>query len=113
MKIVRQSERKEYQNSKTCKAFEYPLGDSDINGALIEIVGRYPEKGWAVNTKCKEMAYIIKGCGQLFLFDRDFSLDSGDLILIEPGEKYYFEGTITMFVPRTPAWYPEQHKLVE
>jgi len=33
--------------------------------------------------------------------------------LIEPGEKYYWEGKMTMFMPCVPAWYAEQHKEVE
>ena len=36
-----------------------------------------------------------------------------DLILIESGEKYHWEGNFVMFVSYAPAWYPEQHKEVE
>gem|GEM_PF-2374449 len=28
------------------------------------------------------------------------------------GERYFWDGQMTMFVPCTPAWYPEQHKEV-
>jgi hypothetical protein len=37
----------------------------------------------------------------------------GDLVLIEPGEKYFWEGNMDLFIPCSPAWYPEQHKLID
>jgi len=89
------------------------MEDSDINGAVIELSGRYPSKGQVVNTECKEMAYIIKGSGKLVIEETEYTLKEGDLVLIEPGEKYFWNGNMTMFVPCTPAWYPQQHKEIE
>lgn len=60
MKIVYQKETKKFKNSKVCTAIEYPMGDKDINGAVIKLTGRYPDKGRVVNLKCKELSYIIK-----------------------------------------------------
>jgi len=113
MKIVKKEDVKRHENSPLCVAFEYPLGDTDINGAVIEISGRYPDSGRVVNLECKEMAYIIKGSGKVVVEDKELTLKEGDLVLIEPGEKYFWEGNLTMFVPCTPAWFPEQHKEVE
>jgi len=93
--------------------FEYLLDDSDINGAVGVINGRYPESGWAINEKCKELVYIISGEGVLGVREQKQELRSGDLALILPGEEYYFEGKdLTIFMPCTPAWYPEQHREV-
>lgn len=110
MKIVKNQQTKIFQNSKVCKAIEYPLGDKDINGAVIELNGRYPDKGRVVNLKCKELAYVVKGSGKLIVEGKEVELNEGDLALIEPGEKYFWDGNMTMFMPCTPAWYPEQHK---
>jgi hypothetical protein len=55
MKVVRLNQTKEFKNSDFCTATEYPLGDKDINGAVIELKGRYPDKGQVVNYKCKEI----------------------------------------------------------
>lgn len=112
MKIVKSYQTKKFKNSPVCIATEYPLGDKDINGALIELKGRYPDKGRVVNLKCKEMAYIIKGSGKLVVERKEIKLRTGDLILIAPGEKYFWEGKMIMFVPCTPAWYLGQHKEV-
>lgn len=112
MKIVKKSQTNTFQNSEFCTAVEYPMGDPDINGAVIVLTGRYPETGKVVNTKCKELAYIIKGSGKLILDEQEVDVSEGDLVLVEANENYCWEGNMTMFVPCTPAWYPQQHKEV-
>lgn len=113
MKAIHKNQTKTLKNNNVCTAIEYPLGDKDINGAVIELKGRYPDKGRVVNLKCKELAYIIKGSGKVVVEGKEVELNEGDLILLEPGEKYFWEGELVMFVPCVPAWYPEQHKEVE
>lgn len=113
MKIIHKNQTKIIKNSNECTAIEYPLGDKDINGAIIEIKGRYPAKGRTVNLKCKEISYVIKGSGKVGIEGKETEISEGGLILIEPGEKFFWEGDLTMFMPCTPAWYPEQHKEVE
>jgi mannose-6-phosphate isomerase-like protein (cupin superfamily) len=113
MKVVRKNQTKEFRNSEVCMATEYPLGDKDINGAIVKLNGRYPDKNKVVNLKCKELAYIIRGSGRLIVGNTETKLSEGDLVLLEAGEPYYWEGNMEMFVPCTPAWYPEQHKEVE
>jgi mannose-6-phosphate isomerase-like protein (cupin superfamily) len=110
MKVIKKHQTNRFENSKSCTAIEYPLGDKDINGSVVELDGRYPEKGMVTNSKCKELVYIIKGTGKLVVEESESKLEQGDLALIEPGEKYFFEGNLTMFMPCIPAWYPEQHK---
>lgn len=113
MKIVHRQQSLKHQNNEFCLAFSYPTEDKDISGALIELIGRYPTKGTVVNEKCKEMAYIIKGSGKLTVGNEEFDLSEGDLVLINPTEKYYWNGNMTLFMPCSPAWYPEQHREVE
>jgi len=112
MKINKNSDTKEYKLNDQCVAIEYPLVDKDINGAVIHLHGRYPDKGKTVNTKCKEMAYILKGKGKIVVNNKEVKLNAGDLILIYPMEEYYWEGNLDMFVPCTPAWTEKQHKIV-
>lgn len=100
--------------TSVCIAIEYPLGDKDINAAVIKINGRYPERGRTVNEKCKELAYVIDGIGQLTVEGKTVELKKGVVVLIEPGERFYWEGqNLEVFMPCTPAWYPKQHKKVE
>jgi mannose-6-phosphate isomerase-like protein (cupin superfamily) len=113
MKIAFRKQSREFKNSDFCTAIEYPLGDKDINGAVIRLKGRYPDKGRVVNLKCKELAYVIKGVGRVVVGGKEIKLKAGDLVLIEPGEKYFWQGNLVMFMPCTPAWYPKQHKEVK
>ncbi len=110
MKFVKKSETHKFENSKTAIAYEYPMEDKDLNGAVVELSGKYPDEGFVVNKVCKEMVYVIKGSGKIVVDDKEIAFGEGDLMLIEPGEKYYWNAHCTIFVPCTPAWYPEQHK---
>jgi mannose-6-phosphate isomerase-like protein (cupin superfamily) len=110
MKIVRKRETNSHQNNEFCTASAYVTGDKDISVALIELKGRYPSKGMVLNEKCKELAYVIKGSGKLVVENEEIFLEEGDLVSIDPGEKYFFDGKMTLLMPCAPAWYPEQHK---
>lgn len=110
MKIVRANQIQEFKNSEACIALEYPLGDTDINGTVVKLSGRYPDNGYVTNEVCKELVYVLRGSGSLVVGGETQELREGDLVLLLPGEKYYFEGSLDMFMPCTPAWYPEQHK---
>jgi len=113
MKIIHKDQAKPHKNSEGCIAIEYPLGDKDINGAVIKLNGREPDKDRVVNLKCKELVYIISGSGKVVVEGKEIKFKQGDLILIEPGEKFYWQGKATMFIPCSPAWYPEQYKEVK
>lgn len=112
MKIIPKNQAKEFKNSDACIAYEYPLGEKDINGAVIKLSGRYPETGYVMNEVCKELVYVIKGSGSLVTDQETVQLAEGDMALLLPNEKYYFDGTMEMFMPCSPAWYPDQHKEV-
>jgi mannose-6-phosphate isomerase-like protein (cupin superfamily) len=113
MKIIHENQTEKFKNSDTCIATEYPLGDKDINVAFVEVSERYPAKGRVTNEKCKELAYIMEGSGKIVVEGKEIELNEKDLILLEPGESYYWEGNMKMLVSCAPAWHPEQHKEVE
>ena len=112
MKVIHKNQTIEFKNSDVCVGISYPLGDSDINGAVVELSGRYPSQGRVMNEKCKELGYVISGSGKIVIEDKEIILDQGDLVLIDKGEKYYWDGKMTMFMPCVPAWDAEQHKEV-
>lgn len=112
MKVIHKNQTEIFKNSDVCVAIEYPLNDKDINGAIIKLNGRYPDKERVVNLKCKELVYVMEGFGRVVVEKKDVKLRKGDLTLINPGEKYFFDGNLIMFMSCTPAWYVEQHKKV-
>jgi mannose-6-phosphate isomerase-like protein (cupin superfamily) len=99
-----------HENSPNCKVYEYVMKNAEMNIGVAEIAGRYPDEGYAMNNKCSEMGYILKGSGRLVTETDEATLGSGDVVYIPHGEKYYWEGNLTVALPCTPAWYPEQHE---
>jgi mannose-6-phosphate isomerase-like protein (cupin superfamily) len=113
MKIVKKTQRQEFKHDDNCVIYEYWMDDKAIDGCIVKLKGRYPKNGLAENAVSKEMAYVIAGSGKVVIEDKEFGIDQGDAILINPGEKFYWEGDIELFIPCTPAWSTEQYKVVE
>ncbi len=108
-------EKAESYSGDGYSGMDYPSLDKDINFAIISINCRSPKIGYQVNTDCKELLYIIKGSGVLYLRDReeDFTFTQGDVILIDKNEWYAFDGNFEAGVSCTPAWVSEQHKYMD
>lgn len=113
MKKISKNEAHEFKNSDVCIALEYPLHDSEINIAEITITGRYPDAGRVMNQKCKEVAFVMEGSGKAVVDDREVSLSKGDAVLIEVGEKIYWQGNLTLLISCTPAWSSEQYTHID
>lgn len=113
MKLIRRSDVQERKTSEATIVSEYATGDKDINVAVIKMSGRYPSAGRVMNEKCKELGFVMEGSGKIVVEGEEILLQEGDLISIEPGEKYFWDAHATLLVPTVPAWYPEQHKAVE
>ncbi|MEW5955001.1 MAG: cupin domain-containing protein [Candidatus Micrarchaeota archaeon] len=109
--MVRKEDRVEHKNSEKCMAFEYPMGDKDINIAEILINGRYPDTGSVVNEEVKEIVFVTGGEGKIVVEGKEYELKKCDSILLLPKQKYFFEGdSLQIITACSPAWRPEQHK---
>lgn len=111
MDYVKSKDATRFKNSDSCTAIEYEFKDeNDINIAAIELSGRYPEQGYAVNTICKELVYIKNGTGNLTTANSSINLEPGDTVLIKPNERYYFDGNMELLISCSPAWSPSQYQ---
>ena len=115
MKIVKSSDAQIIKNRDTSKLLEYSicLNDKDIDFCINTISGRYPQKGYCTNEKCKEICYILEGTGTLNKKDESINFEKGDVILIEKEEIYYWNGNCKIIMICTPAWNKEQCKLLD
>lgn len=114
MKIIKYDEAERGANSDKCKTLEYSFGDTDIDIGVAIITGRYPEEGYCMNTKCKELIYVIDGEGELNFENKAIKFSKDDAILIDKNKKYYWNTDYCkVSMTCTPAWTPEQHKLVK
>jgi mannose-6-phosphate isomerase-like protein (cupin superfamily) len=111
MKAVKRSDAIDFSNGPTCTGHDYLFDDKALNIAIVKVEGRYPEKGYAYNDVCKEVGFVLKGKGTLAVEGHEVvSLMAGDAVMIQPGEKYFWQGeSLAMLMPCSPAFYPEQH----
>ncbi|MDP1573651.1 MAG: AraC family ligand binding domain-containing protein [Coxiellaceae bacterium] len=109
MEKCRSNQIIERKNSDNCIVSEFPINDHDINFAIIKVSSRYPDSGFATNTISKEIVYVQEGLGKVIVNDVEYHLKTGDVILISPNEKFYWDGNMTLHISCTPAFTPEQH----
>lgn len=109
MKKCSKNQAIEHKNSDHCIVSEFPTDDGDINFATAKITARYPKTGLASNTLCKEIIYVQEGIGKIVVNNIEYILKQGDVALISPNEKYYWDGNMTIHIACTPAFTPEQH----
>ncbi len=112
MKITYANQSIERKNSDLCIVTEYPPIDHDLDFATVKISGRYPAEKQAMNTKCKEIVYIQNGAGHVTVNHIEYALNPGDIVLIEAGEPFFWEGNMTLHIACTPAFNIEQHVMV-
>src|SRR5438046_2228431 len=112
MKICLKHQTTEKQSGVTCTVTEHPLNDEFLDMAIANITGRYPDERRVVNMQCAELAYVCDGGGKIVVNNQEHLLNAGDVVLIEKGEKYYWEGTMKLFLSCRPAWNKEQHQMV-
>jgi len=113
MQISFKHQTTEIKNSNQCVVTTHGINDQMIDFVIAKIDGRYPDEKRVINKLCKEMVYIQNGSGKIVVDGKEFSLNAGDLILLEPGEKYYWEGNMEVYIACSPAWTKEQHYIVD
>lgn len=101
------------QPTSTTNIHEYAMTDPIINGAVADIHGRYPEEGFALNTVSHEIVYVIEGSGVVGLTDKEVPITIGDVLILSPNEKFYWQGTLKLFMATTPKFDPAQHLIVK
>lgn len=114
MKVIKEDEALRRSNSDTCEVLEYSFEDKDIDLCIATITGRYPNKGYAMNTISKALIYCLDGEGKLYFDDKAIEFKRGDSILIDRNEKYYWEAKYAVVsMTCTPAWSPEQYESID
>ncbi len=109
MIIIQSSETNKVQASPSTTIWEFTMEEKSISGAVTEINGRYPEQGFAVNKKSKELAFVLSGSGYVITSTIKRPIGVGDLIFLDKEESFAWEGALTLFMATTPKFDPKQH----
>lgn len=109
MQIVKYTETNKVSPAACTVIWEYPTMDKDISGAVAEIHGRYPEKGFAINERSKELVFVLSGNGKILTPSSQQEIDLGDVIFVDKGEKFAWSGGMTIFMATAPKFDPKQH----
>ena len=113
MKISYKNQSYERKNREICVVTEYPRIDNDLDFAIVNISGRYPDNKHAMNSECNEIVYVQNGAGKVVINNIEYLLNMGDVVLVEAGEKFYWEGTMTLCISCTQAFDIKQHQIVD
>jgi len=109
--LVKKEDSVKKQIAPDCIVQEYSLDNKNLDFALAEINGRFPESGKTTNKVCQEIYYIISGTGTLYIDDKEIELNKGDVYLIGAEKKYHVTGeNLNIALATSPAWYPEQQE---
>lgn len=103
----------QFQNSPNCKGTAYTIPGMGHDIASINISGRYPASGWAVNHEVHETVYVMKGLGELAFRDGDtMQLGTGDVVMVLPEVPFAWSGTMELVMVCEPAFTPRQHEII-
>jgi mannose-6-phosphate isomerase-like protein (cupin superfamily) len=103
----------ESKNSESCIVTKSLIEDETMDFVSVKINGRYPTAKRATNKKCKEIIYVNEGGGKVVVDGKEHLINAGDVILLEAGEKFYWEGNMSLFISCRPAWTQEQHIVID
>lgn len=99
-----------FKNSDTCEGVSLADSNAPVDMAIINISGRYPQSGWAVNHKTHEMVFIQEGSGSLQLkMAEDVQLNRGDVVSVKAGERFAWNGNMTLLMACSPPFDPSQY----
>ena len=114
MKVTKQQSFLVKPNKNTT-VYSYPSGNKTISVALIKVNWRHPdgEGEYFIETQCNVLFYLLKGKGKVIIENQIFELEPEDTISIDSGKKYYIEGNLEYLAATSPAYFPEQNRIVK
>lgn len=109
MQIVKQADKISHASHGNSQVDEYYMENKTIDLCLVHIDGRVPEKGRIINTDFSCVCYVLEGNGKFCGQD----IKKGDAFNILSNEPYWFEGNFSFTMCGTPAWNPNQNKIID
>ena len=95
-------------------AIDINLPTTTANAAEITLTERYPENGFALNTRSEMIVRILEG-GVVFICDgSEKILQEGSVIIVPINKPYCWmpQEYVKLYTVSTPPWTAEQHRNV-
>lgn len=102
------------KGTKIIKKYTAPDKSLEINHMILN--GRTPEEEgtFLCETKVHFMALVVKGKGKMYVGNEVYEVKEGDCVDVPAGTKFAAEGhNFEYITAESPAWYPEQAKIVD
>ena len=111
---VSKSDSHYIEYSKSTTVYSYPSGIKSLSVARIRVDGRHPQEADTqfVEQECDVIFYILSGTGEVVVEGRSYHVSKDDTITIPKGSKYYITGSLDYIASTSPAYSPEQNKIV-
>lgn len=115
MKKWSDEDGEKFQNSDVCYGREYSPGSGTVDVAKISIRGAYPDVGkYGYLEEAHEMAVVVSGQGYIETKKGEHhNLKAGDVVYVEPMERFRWGGNMDLIVSCGPAFDPKKHKIEE
>lgn len=109
-----QLEGRSFENSSNCKGISYVIPGINHDVSSIEITGRYPASGWAINHLVNETVCVTQGTGKLEMQNGDvISLVTGSVVYVPPKTLFAWDGNMTIIMICAPAFTSNQYEIIE
>jgi mannose-6-phosphate isomerase-like protein (cupin superfamily) len=105
-------EGEKFSNGATCEGVVFADESLPLDMASIDINGRYPEKGWAINHSVHEIVKVVSGVGSLAIKGAEpIQLITGNVVSVAPQTHFAWSGEMNLLMVCSPPFNPEQYKV--
>lgn len=87
---------------------KYPTPTKNYDIARMEVVGRFPDKGFILNNVCDFFLYVLEGTGKVYAGEEIFEVEPKDVVFVPAKNKYAVDGKFQYITIDVPEWYEDQ-----
>jgi mannose-6-phosphate isomerase-like protein (cupin superfamily) len=89
--------------------------DTKAECTQVAVVYQETQSGHAeefFHEKSAFIYYILDGSGTWVVEDEEFEAETGDVVIVPPGKRFYFKGKLKQLCITAPAWEEEYERHV-
>jgi mannose-6-phosphate isomerase-like protein (cupin superfamily) len=95
------------------QGYHLPLPDGIDGIQFLIITTDTGHDHFLEQTECDFFYYILEGKGEFIINEEVYPCEQGDLLVVEKGSIYTFDGKLKMLLTSQPQWTEKQEKVYE